>query len=779
MTLKPVVSKDPITPRDLFDADFWRYILKSAWVFFPPLIFLFAAFQMFWKLSQGKDVMVISLEHQHQNSFAYTILALVFWSYVTWYSTRLVSKAKFLVQPDYCKYWNYFFMHGPRIMAYLCFSIVLLAYFQLTNSQVKFSSKTCGWLLLASFIAYFIIYWLWDKFTDAKKHESLQVQLKYLNSIRITTYIIIILSTLAVIAFQWFWGLIILLLGLKVGLVLLLIVRRKRIEILGASFTQVGGDEKKIEPHQSFQSKLRGLIWDDEDKMYFLVFLVLCLFVAVVYLCTVFIVPFSVRVGAFPFVLLAFGILLLLGNTVAVISILNRFNFHLLFIILAICIGLIFEPHYTSLPDKQQPSARFDQRQNLREFFHNWVNQGDRKQQIQQSTRPYPVYLVMANGGASRSGYWAASVLAMLEDSTHGEFSKHLFCLSGASGGSVGNAAFFSALRAKENLLRLDHSDTANLHAVKSYLQSDFLTFTLARMLGPDVFRHIFPLGFVDDRAAALARALEQAPGKSCFLYDSLAAGFSTFMTQKNQPDYHLPIICVNTTRMQDGNPAVVSNIDVSDTLFNRRVDVLDLIPETKDMKLSTAVVLGASFPYLSPAGRIDKIISKSGKPSADSLVPNYFVDGGYFDNSGAGVVNEMVIALQQMLDNPDDSVMRQLKGKLEFFVLHITNDPMGEPLLEKVNPLVNDLAAPVKTLVGAYGTQTTINDLRLRSYMNSLYKGGGHYQQINLYRSRDSVMFSMNWVISNYVREIMDKRLHENQPVLSLQRLVWQQTLR
>ena len=379
MDQPPVISKDPITPRDLFDGDFWRYLLKAAWVFFPALIFLFICYKTFWGLSQGKDVMVISLEHSKQHAFAYSILALVFWSYVTWYSSRLVSKAKFQVQADYCKYWNYFFMHGPRIMAYLCFSIVLLAYFQLSDSEFKLSPTWSGWLLFLSFCSYFFVYQAWEKFTDQKKNESLAVQLKWLNSIRFTTYGIVITSVIAVIALQWFWGMIILLLGLKFALVLLLIVRRKRIEILGASFQQIGTPGKTMPQRESFVGKLSGLLWDDEDRGYFIVFLILCGLVSIVYLATVFSVAFSVMVGAFPFALLAFGILLLLGNTIAVVSILNRFNFHLLFVILAVLIGLIWEPHYTDLPLKQNPTARFDNRQTLSEYFHTWINDPGRR----------------------------------------------------------------------------------------------------------------------------------------------------------------------------------------------------------------------------------------------------------------------------------------------------------------------------------------------------------------------------------------------------------------
>jgi hypothetical protein len=210
---------------------------------------------------------------------------------------------------------------------------------------------------------------------------------------------------------------------------------------------------------------------------------------------------------------------------------------------------------------------------------------------------------------------------------------------------------------------------------------------------------------------------------------------------------------------MQDGSPAIISNINISDTFFNRRVDVLGLLSEEKDIKLSNSVVLGASFPYLSPAGRIDH------KPCDTCTVqPSYFVDGGYFDNSGAGAVYEMVFHMQRFLMN--DSSLAAYRNKLQFHVLHVTNDPQEEFTLKPVNPLVNDLAAPVKTLLGAYGTQTYVNDFRLKQYMLNLYGDPSHFTNISLYRPKDTMNFTMNWVISNYVLEAMDKRRH-SYPVL------------
>jgi hypothetical protein len=223
---------------------------------------------------------------------------------------------------------------------------------------------------------------------------------------------------------------------------------------------------------------------------------------------------------------------------------------------------------------------------------------------------------------------------------------------------------------------------------------------------------------------------------------------------------------------MQDGQPAVISTIDIDPLTFNNRVDVLARLNHGRDMKLSTAVVLGASFPYVSPAGRIDGI-----KPSNGQEYPFYFVDGGYVDNSGAGVVHEMIIKLNALRDSicnsAADTILRNNCRKISFYVMHISNGNEGERLLKRVNPFVNDLAAPIKTLMGAYGVQTTINDSRLKNYLRNMYGNELHYKPINLYRPREPLKYSMNWVISRHTLDSMDKRLYSPDVCAYMNRIV------
>ena len=746
-----------LTFRDLLTVDFYRYLIRACALFLPGILFLVLTYFCFWKLTQGKDLMIITLEHY--DTFAYFILAQIFWAYVTWYSSRIVGKAKYFQQRNDHPVWTTFRVQGPRLMAFTCFSLIILAFFQLpVHDLPRISQTVCHILLFVSFVLYFVL----DNFFNRvvkRMHEKSQRGTYHLFRLRKFIFLLLVILMVAVMILKEAWALVILLFVLQVSAVLLLIIRRHIIERMGASFFQQKEEDRGFTPTSSVFRQLRGLVTDHEDRAYFKGFNIVSALAGVVYLLTVISVTFAVWIGSFPFVLIAFSVLLGLGNFVSTVSILGRFNFHLLFIAGAMIMSWLFEPHYTKLPDKENHQVVFRNRQKLNEYFTNWVAQ--HKAAID-SVDHYPVYFVLANGGASRSGYWTASVLSLLEDTTQGKFSEHLFALSGASGGSVGNATFFSLLRNKDRLAA-DTSASPYLKASTTYLGSDFLTYTLARMLGPDVFRYIFPLRFFYDRAAALSHALEQAPDEDDFMFDGMAVPFSEFSTQVGKPYGQLPLLCINTTRMQDGSPAVISNLNVSDGVFNSRVDVLNLLDSNEDMKLSSAVVLGASFPYVSPAGRIDFT-----DPRDSLMEPQYFVDGGYFDNSGSGVVNEMINGLWAMMNNPSHP-SSAYKNKLQFYIIHITNEPVGIPIMHKVSPIVNDIAAPLKTMVGSFNTQTSVNDLRLKAYMRGVYKDNAHYTEVNLYRSKEKINYSMNWVISEYLQNAMDERLRKHDTLNAL----------
>jgi len=233
-------------------------------------------------------------------------------------------------------------------------------------------------------------------------------------------------------------------------------------------------------------------------------------------------------------------------------------------------------------------------------------------------------------------------------------------------------------------------------------------------------------------------------------------------------------LLFVNTTRMQDGNPGVVTNLNLDSANFNRRVDVLSLVDSDKDISLASGAILGARFPYLSPAGNI-----------AD----NYFVDGGYFDNSGAGVVQELMQGILDDVrrDSLNGGTMHRQLRRLHFRVLHIVNSPVGPAPKQfpPVRPIKNDLFSPLITIIGAYDMQTTVNDMRLYHFVKDLSAQGivSDYHQVSLYqevsewpidkarnlRVDTEAVYPMNWFMSEKTRTRMDMRLETERSLKSL----------
>lgn len=427
-----------------------------------------------------------------------------------------------------------------------------------------------------------------------------------------------------------------------------------------------------------------------------------------------------------------------------------RFDTILIIIPLAILCGKALINRYdVSLERSSTPSAA-SRRMELDTYLEQWVKHPSRYRFLKDTATvdPFPVYLVIADGGASKSGYWVSSVLAKMEAETASDpFSNHLLSLAGASGGSVGNAAFYSLLK----------SGTSDKPAsfeteTKNFFKSDFLTYSLARFLGVDLFNNFIPWFCFDDRATALATAMEKLP-KGTVIGDRFAKPVEEILDSTGR----LPLLFINTTHLQAGHPCLISSVKY-DNSFSARWDVLDILNKedsNSTIKFSTAVVLGARFPYISPAGGIGK---------------HFFVDGGYYDNSGAGVTLELLEYLQRKMADTS-SFLNAYRNRLQFKVIYLSNGRSASysevPDLSKkrkLNPLANDLAAPILTVLGTYSNQTGLSNLRLEKYMQHLENkwGKNGYTNINLplTGAGEEDEYPMNWVISDYYLHLIEKNV-------------------
>ncbi len=725
--------------------------LKALWIFFPGIIFLLLGLFIFLQLPQGKDIIYQSTDAKYSwVTGLYLVLAAIFYVFTTWYTARLIAYDR----NDLYKEAPWVLFHFPRLLGYSIFLVLWLSVFLIDDVEHKRS----GWfwpIILFDLFIYAVFHNFFERSITGVLAES------RLRRLAIIRNIVRSLIGLACVLVIWKWNsrdvniLLITLPIFQFGFLFLVIVRHPlyRMKTAGRPGRNLASSKSRWDRYISW---IFGDAFKDDDihfeKPFFIIYHILAACALFCYLMSVNYLPFARGLTSFPLVLLSFGILLGIINFLALLSHRKRINFNFLLIAVILLSGLIFETHSVREIKATDPDKMvYGNRPGFRQYLESWIRWHQAELDAD-TTKPFPVFFTLADGGASRSGYWAASVLSTLHEGTkyndgtnRSYFSDHLFCLSGASGGSVGNGVFLAsyALQRQQQSLNVD---TLSMN----YLGNDFLVYPLAHILGPDLIQPIF--GWVKswgDRAAALEHGLDYPEEKNSDLARMIRGSFSQLIPNEQN---RLPILSINTTRVNDGGPGVVSTIhvDSSNGIFGKRIDVLDLVEKGRDIRLSTAMILGARFPYMSPGGKLG--------------INSYFVDGGYFDNSGAGPVHEMLLELNRIANDPAHTLQRIVK-RFQFYVIHLSNTPYTRSKDDKaasIHPTLNDLATPLLTLAGSYNSQTSVNDARLINYLKELNKERNSYIIFNLYDPTKTENISMNWVISDRVRTKMDQRKRE-----------------
>lgn len=720
-------------------------ILSMVWLLFPAILFIILTALVFISLAQGQDVVLIAV--QTRDSATLLTLAVTFLAFMSWYTSRLIVYIKTERQSlqlmeagerETGLFWHDAF---PRILGYATFFAVEAA---LINHPY-FGTDNDGWWVLALLLVQAgIYYWVYRHFKNTGRNYKSGGTLLAIIALVIILALIFLLSANGTIQ-RNLWVQLVALWVAQTAFLIWNHLRRKHL------------DTTKTEEKTTITllKKIKIITLPDNEVKFFKGFNALMLLPIGFYLAAIFSGDWARMVGPFNIAMLSFGVLLGFLQIVSMVTIWRRVNFHFLLWAIAIITGMFFSPYEL----RHEPTADkvYNQRNTLDTYAKQWFTNNYNEITDTTSTKKFPVYFVLSDGGASRSGYWVASALGRLESETGGKFSNHLFCLSGASGGSVGNAVFYalldSATRNTEFIKSVDYRKAGS-----DFLRSDFLSSTLSHMLGPDYFRHIISLGLTVDRSAALEESMEN-PNDDHFMGGMFAKKYVEYINSFNNNKGNLPLFYINTTRVKDGSPGVIGNIQLS-RRFTPRIDVLammDSVTPFGSINYSSAAILSARFPYISPAADIKH---------------EYFVDGGYFDNSGAGIVLETISYLKGLMDS--DPFYAPIRNRIEFRIIHVSNSQGGETLPSRMHPLVNDLVTPLITLAGSYGQQTNVNNDRLRKFIASYANVNCNdcWTTVNLYdvvNPADTTPFSMNWVISDTTLNRMDARVLANEKINKL----------
>ncbi|GIF25608.1 hypothetical protein BJ973_003886 [Actinoplanes tereljensis] len=301
-----------------------------------------------------------------------------------------------------------------------------------------------------------------------------------------------------------------------------------------------------------------------------------------------------------------------------------------------------------------------------------------------------PLVLVAAPGGGARAAYWTA---AALDDLTNPELQKAavrradpngtgvacgeraLFAISGVSGGSVGAAAWAVAKYGATTAGVPTNSElVTGAKSVSALIQEDPLAAGLAAGLYRDFPRILHGVdGYRDHLMPDRARTIEEGWEHE---NPAMAADMMT-MAPAGQP--WRPLLMFNGTAVETGCRVVVGPIPAAVTAHQPAeklkscraaagpttagrsglfavgaLDARDYLGrqtgdgcETADdatFRLSTAALLSARFPYITPTGSLVFC------PEGGGVSKTFDVDGGYLENNGIALALDLWRALEPMV---------------------------------------------------------------------------------------------------------------------------------
>jgi hypothetical protein len=464
----------------------------------------------------------------------------------------------------------------------------------------------------------------------------------------------------------------------------------------------------------------------------------------------------------------AFAVSLILGGWVPVLTYLStigrRLQAPLLFfavVVTAVLTAILGDHHDVRLLTTRSDGALSapSPRLILNQALKLWMQANQCDADTQPCPRPI---IVAAAGGASRAGFFTASVIGEFIDkaSIHGltpaKLRDRVFAISGVSGGSVGAVMTVTAFAAgaKDMHMPCPERPFSPWYGEKiinwrgcleSLMAGDFLTPTFIGL----TFHDVLPFGPWPDRATMIERAWERtfdamrnADGNKQKL-PCPADLECPFLSLRPSADFWLPLLVLNGVSADTGQRLITTLLDSNyvaaehcplggsaaacplfgETLFfhellTRQAMTTDLLADLErslridtwtgraheDVRLSTAALNSARFIIVSPPGNIR---------SSNQYIIDRIVDGGYMENYGVIAAAELAHAIYAAVP------------KLRPFVLAISNDP-NDPIglpppsvhVDTVDYLT-DVDSFVDAVVGVQNTRGTLALEQLRADMS------------------------------------------------------------
>lgn len=315
-----------------------------------------------------------------------------------------------------------------------------------------------------------------------------------------------------------------------------------------------------------------------------------------------------------------------------------------------------------------------------------------------------PLVLAASHGGGIRAAYWTALVMDCIvafepvdistppgrtcsnqRRSAEGQqlAARRFMVASGVSGGGVGFAAYAAELTNDAELQE---------HWTDDRLGQDLLAPVVAWGLFHDLPNHFLGLTsrpggschawddgscITSDRAVVLEESLDRKLGTGELGVRELWDRRSSSNEELASAATTVPLLAIGASMPGSPYRAIVSAADLSHwpdatasigddaqaLPASGAAEVSDMLCTAADLRLSTAAVLGARFPLVSPSGRIEggcagsrslseppPVVGDGDCRAAKELCESQFVDGGYIDNSGMLTVAQLLPELRALV---------------------------------------------------------------------------------------------------------------------------------
>jgi hypothetical protein len=355
--------------------------------------------------------------------------------------------------------------------------------------------------------------------------------------------------------------------------------------------------------------------------------------------------------------------------------------------------------------------VKADQRRDFNSWFEVWSKANLLPDTS--GTGEIPIYLMAIQGGGSRAGLWASSVLNELEVRSQYRFHRHCLAISSASGGSSGTGATLALWRyaadSSAMLARLDSVRRNKLFCnfAAGMYQRNYLSGSFFELLVVEVgMSALYKSRLRRDRNYRLQtdEALGFAAGLRNGLYDKPSTSInkmserisalqqrgdrplltvyngekvrnypfepylSYWYDAKGQPKPELPLYFPITTHIQTGRGGFSSPVQMEEALFPAGIDMLKVVELSDTTRHPSLSMVGAShFSQLFPLLNAFTFVPGTGN----------FVDGGLVENMGLTAMLEIYRRTDSLARNVP--WLAGCRDRIKIHFVLVTNDLVTE----------------------------------------------------------------------------------------------------